>query len=68
MKWISPENIKQVADCTNEHLATLAASVTETFEEVYENMKAIDEKAGGFCYSPEEEMMTFPSGSEQKEV
>ncbi len=67
MKWISPENIKQVADCTNGTVATLAASVQSTFEEVYENLEAIDEQVGGFCYSSEEEMITLPSRIENKE-
>lgn len=68
MKWISPENINQVADCTNEKVATLATSVTAAFEEVYENLEVIDKQVGGFCYSSEEEMITFPSGIENKEV
>jgi len=68
VKWISPENIKQVANCTNEKVATLAESVTSTFGEVYENLEAIDKQVGGFYYSSEEEMITFPSEIENKEV
>ena len=57
-----------MADCTNGKVATLAASVQSTFEEVYENLEAIDKQVGGFCYSSEEEMITFPSEIENKEV
>ena len=67
MKWISPENIKRVADCTNETVAMLATSVQSTLKEVYENLEAIDEQVGGFCYCSEEEMITFPSRIENKE-
>lgn len=65
MKWMSPENVKQAADCTNENLTNLSAAVQSTFSEVYENLEAIDQKVSGFSYTPEDEMLTIPPGESE---
>lgn len=61
IKCPSPDNMQQAADCIDTKQATFQAAVLGTFNEVYDNMDAIEGKIGGFQYIPEEKTLVFPS-------
>ncbi len=61
MKWVSPDNLQQAAVCMGENRTEFEKSVLAAFNEVYENMEAIDQKTGGFTYIPEERKLVFSS-------
>lgn len=61
IKWLSHGNLKQFANHHNETLAALSSAVQSTFDEVYENLEAIDDKVGGFSYSEADETLTVPA-------
>lgn len=61
IKWLSQKNLKQFAKQHNQTLASLSSAVQSTFEEVYENLEAIDKKVGGFSYSEADEVLTVPA-------
>lgn len=61
IKWFSQGNLKQFANHHNETLAALSSAVASTFEEVYDNLEAIDKCVGGFSYSEADRTLTVPA-------
>ena len=61
IKWLSHGNLKQIANHHNQSLATLSSAVQSTFDEVYENLEALDKAVGGFSYSEADETLTVPA-------
>ena len=61
IKWLNQANLKQFANIHNQDIAALSSAVQSTFDEVYENLEAIDNKVGGFSYSETEETLTVPA-------
>lgn len=67
MKHLTPENVQQAAGCIDAKQAAFREAVLGTFNEVYENLDAIEGKIGGFQYIPEEKTLVLPSGGTNKE-
>jgi len=61
MDYFSRQSLAHLANAVNGNMANFSAAVSETFNEVYENMTAIDEKVGGCSYSAASETLTVPS-------
>lgn len=63
IKCPSPDNMQQVANCIDTKQSTFQSAVLGTFNEVYENLDAIDKKVGGVCYVPETKTLVLPFGT-----
>lgn len=67
IKCPSPDNMQQAADCIDTKQAAFQTAVLGTFNEVYDNMDAIEGKLGGVCYVPETKTLVLPFGTAAKE-
>lgn len=60
MKWFSGKNLQRLISLIHGDITGFLSSVAETFEEVYGNMDALDEKITGVTYSSETETIVIP--------
>lgn len=60
MEWFSRKNLQRLISLARGDMAAFLSSVARTFQEVYENMDALDEKITGVTYSSETETVVIP--------
>lgn len=65
IKCPSPDNIQQIANCIDSKQAAFQTVVLGTFQEVYDNLDAIDQKVGGVYYVPETKTLVLPFGTKE---
>ncbi len=61
MKIFNKANLQRLISDIQGDMSSFSSSTVCTFEEVYNNLEALDEKIGGIKYSSETETITFPS-------
>lgn len=60
MEWFSGKNLQRLISLVQGDMTAFLSSVTQTFQEVYGNMDALDEKITGVTYSSETETVVIP--------
>lgn len=60
MKWFSGKNLQRLISLIHSDLTVFLSSIEQTFQEVYVNMDALDEKISGVTYSSETETIVIP--------
>lgn len=60
MKWFSGKNLQRLISLVQGDMTAFLSSVTQTFQEVYDNMDTLDEKIIGVTYSSETETVVIP--------
>lgn len=61
MNWFSLISLSALTEAINNKLATIMTSITNTFNEVYQNIEYVDAKTFSLSYLPETEEMYFSS-------
>ncbi len=60
MEWFSGKNLRRLISLIHGDMTAFLSSVADTFQEVYDNMDALDEKITGVTYSSETETVVIP--------
>ena len=60
MEWFSGKNLRRLISLIHGDMTAFLSSVADTFQEVYDNMDALDEKITGVTYSSETETVVTP--------
>lgn len=60
MDWLSGKNLQRLISLIHSDLTVFLSSIEQTFQEVYVNMDALDEKISGVTYSSETETIVIP--------
>lgn len=60
MEWFSGKNLQRLISLVQGDMTAFLSSVTQTFQEVYGNMDALDEKITGVTYLSETETVVIP--------
>ena len=60
MEWFSGKNLRRLSSLIHGDMTAFLSSVADTFQEVYDNMDALDEKITGVTYSSETETVVIP--------
>lgn len=60
MEWFSGKNLQHLISLVQGDMTKFLSSVERTFQEVYDNMDALDEKITGVTYSSETETVVIP--------
>ena len=61
MKMLSRENLKRLIKDIQGDMSSFSSSAVCTFEEVYNNIDALEARIGGITYSSDTETVTIPT-------